>query len=79
LLRAGVDEFLPLSVQVAAQETVTDAKKELILPKYCESVYRSKRRPTRTVKVWSRRMCGPYIFMPLGWLTGAVGLMLDTR
>jgi hypothetical protein len=44
------------NVQVAAQESLIDAKKELILPKYCEDVYRSKRRPTRTVKVWHMRI-----------------------
>lgn len=38
-------------MQVAAQEKVIEAQKELILPKYCESVYTAKRRPTRTVKV----------------------------
>ena len=37
-----------MSVQAAAVETPS---KELILPKYCEDIYRTQRRKTRTVKV----------------------------
>eukprot|EP00892_Ulva_mutabilis_P008353 jgi/Ulvmu1/5890/UM026_0011.1 len=36
---------------VAARDKLVIPEKELMLPKYCESVYQSRRRPTRTVKI----------------------------
>nr|QBP34357.1 plastid 4-hydroxy-3-methylbut-2-en-1-yl diphosphate synthase precursor [Ulva prolifera] len=58
--RACVSNPLRTSVQlprrrtqawVAARDKVIVPEKSLILPQYCESVYRAKRRPTRTVKI----------------------------
>ena len=40
-------------MQAAVQEVAEQSAPELIVPRYCEDVYRTKRRPTRTVKVCS--------------------------
>jgi len=45
----------PTSSQAAATELVVPTP-ELIIPKYCEAIHQTRRRPTRTVTVRSAQM-----------------------
>jgi hypothetical protein len=43
-------QHTPINAQAAAAELVVPSK-QLVTPKYCESIHQTKRRPTRTVHV----------------------------
>lgn len=58
MARRAPDPSLCLLPQVAsADKAVIMPTTDLVLPKYCESVYQTRRRPTRTVNVRAPKPC----------------------